>query len=161
MSEHQPPEASEAAPQADPVELKPAPIQIWPMIFGGGGLLFAAGLIWFIIAMLKDDGTLVTVTGRVTMQGQPVENGFIMVASAQGGQSALSAFDADGKFDLATEGAQGVRVGTYKVVVRAFTRAMPPQSTVRSIYTEATTTPLTMKVEKAGVNHFEFDLEAP
>lgn len=161
MSDLPPPETAEGEPQADAVELKPARIQIWPAIFAVCGLLFAAGLIWGIATALQDDGTLVPVTGRVTMEGNPVDNGFVMAAHDRSGALALASIDSQGKFELATNGVAGARIGTYRVVVKATTRSMPPEATVRSNYTDVSTTPLRMKVERGGVNHFEFTVEPP
>lgn len=75
---------------------------------------------------------LLPVRGRVTLAGQPVTKGHIwLVPDLEKGQThtqfSICALDADGRFELATYGKDGVPLGWYKVVVYA-TKTEPPSS---------------------------------
>lgn len=106
---------------------------------------------------------LLSVTGKVTnADGSPVtaaEGGLVLFNPAGSGKAATGNFEKDGTFTMMTEKpGDGVKPGTYKVVLqlwknyRAGTLAVPPQ------YGSATTTPLEATVD-ADHTVFEFKVE--
>jgi hypothetical protein len=163
---------SESMPTADRNEASPPPeplanpsqelrqTRLWPFL--AGGLLFfvgaaiVAGVIW-----VMDRPVLVPVSGRIRFDGPSLDNAFVLAIPNRGGQAALSPLDADGNFSLMTNGADGALTGEHRLVVKAFTRGMPPQLIVPSKYADEATTPWTIKVKKGAANHFEFEIETP
>lgn len=161
MSEQPEPTVSNETPAAEAVALEPMPIPIGRFVAGFAALLLVAGLAWFVYQALQDDGTLVPVTGRVLLNGEPLDNGYLMVHFAGSDAFAVAQIDNEGRYRLVTNGDEGARIGTHRVVIKGMTRSLPPQPTVHSRYGEASTTPLLMKVTRDGQNHFEFDVENP
>lgn len=58
-----------------------------------------------------------TVTGTVTMDGEPVDNALISFVPQEGGTTATGKTDANGNYELHRLSGPGAVVGTYKVVV--------------------------------------------
>jgi hypothetical protein len=69
-------------------------------------------------------GGPVTVTGRVTLDGQPVENAQVFFRPLDGGPGAGAVTDAEGRFRLEGTKADGLLPGEYKVTVSK--KAYPP-----------------------------------
>ena len=156
-NDHDVPVTPNPAGAASP-DLRP----LWwqPIVTGGVALLVCAAFIGAIIWYL-DQPVLVTTTGRVTSEGKPLDNAFVMSIPVNGGGTAVSAVDVDGKFKLETNGVEGAYTGQHKLLVRAFTHDMPPKPTIPAKYLDETTTPLTIHVKQGEPNYFEFEIEKP
>jgi len=125
---------------------------------------------------------VVKVTGKVTLDGQPISGATVSFVpkSEADGQLASATTDAEGGYSLTTAGAgdiAGAVPGTYSVILRKFeqedvlgtgeeatsqgpsyaapkvTRILPAK------YENATTSGLSATVEKRGQNVFDFDLK--
>src|SRR5262245_25031857 len=129
-----------------------------PILSGGVTLLILAllvgGILWFL-----DEPVLVEVTGRVTCEGKPLKDGVVTTMPVKGGLGAISGFDAEGNFRLKTNGAEGAFTGEHKLAVKRYTRDMPPKPLVPGKYLDEATSPLSIRVKKGAVNHFEFDID--
>ena len=62
---------------------------------------------------------LVTVSGTVTLDGQPLESGTI-VFQAQGMAMCVGNLGAGGRYELSTGRQEGIAAGTYQVTITAF-----------------------------------------
>jgi hypothetical protein len=124
------------------------PSPLWPLAL----VLAAAGC----------SSELVPVAGRVTLDGQPVANSYVVLYPADGGgasdQVANGRTDAAGVYRLATAGVPGARPGAYRVVVVAQTNEKPPRAKPNPMsiypaidrkYFTPDTTPLRMEVTAA------------
>lgn len=58
-----------------------------------------------------------TVSGTVTMDGQPLSNALVTFTPAEGGRSSTGKTDASGKYELAFVESKGALIGTHKVSV--------------------------------------------
>jgi hypothetical protein len=110
---------------------------------------------------IVDRPVLVPVTGRVTCDGKPPPDAVVVTVPVDGGLGGLSGLDADGKFRLQTNGAEGAFTGEHKLLVKSYTRGMPPKPLVAAKYLDEATTPLTIRVRKGHANHFEFEIDRP
>lgn len=122
------------------------------------GVVAVSGILG-ALALWPRQPELVTVTGKILYGGIPLSNGFVVCFPSSGGESALSALDDEGGFDLATNGVPGAAVGTHRLTVQAYTREMPPQPRIPAKYTSEKSTPLRILVKKGEPNHFQFQLE--
>lgn len=113
----------------------------------------------FGLTFFFSEPEMVSVTGRVLYQGKTLPDGFVISSPVRGGESALSALDSEGGFNLSTNGTPGAAVGTHRFMIRAYTREMPPVPIIPGMYTSPQTTPLTIVVKQGARNHFEFFLE--
>lgn len=125
------------------------------------GIVVVGMAVGVAVTEFFQEPALVPVTGRVLYRGKPLPDGFVVTSPLGGGTPALSAFDAEGGFELTTNGISGARVGVHRLAVRAYTRDMPPTPIVPAIYISAETSPLTIVVENGGRNYFEFELDQP
>ncbi len=60
------------------------------------------------------------VSGQLTLYGKPYSNGIITFTPVDGGPGAMSRADADGKYELWTNGRRGAVIGKHKVSVTSF-----------------------------------------
>jgi hypothetical protein len=122
------------------------------------GLLILGG-VGFAFSYLWDKPTMVPVTGRIMVNGEPLATGFVMAKRVRDQTMSISGLDKEGRFVLSTNGTDGAWTGTHKLVVRAMTNEMPPSSLIPGKYTDESTTPLSIDVRIGSENHFEFDIE--
>lgn len=62
-------------------------------------------------------GTEAKVSGRVTLDGSPVQLGNVSFEPQSGGVAALSTIDESGEYELSTNQASGLAAGPYRVKV--------------------------------------------
>lgn len=60
------------------------------------------------------------VSGTVTVDGKPFDNGSITIVPSKGGSPAYGGTNEQGEFTLETNNKAGVRPGTYKVTLQKF-----------------------------------------
>lgn len=104
--------------------------------------------------------TYVKATGRVMWNGKPVTIGAVMTRhSKYEKESAIGAFDKDGKFELMSNGKLGAAIGTHKVIVASYGAGMGTTPLVPAPYLKASSTPLTIEVTTdPSKNHFELEI---
>ena len=113
-----------------------------------------------------------SVSGDVTLDGQPLTTGVVSFTPATSGASAYANIGGDGRYELKTGAADGLEPGAYKVTVAA--NATPEQATAMGVkigregimplltpikYADISSTPLTVDV-KAGSQEVDLALEA-
>jgi hypothetical protein len=74
-----------------------------------------------LLALAGCGETYHSVSGSVTLDGKPFENGSITLVPVAGGSPAFGATDAKGQFTLETGNRSGVRPGEYTVVLARLT----------------------------------------
>ncbi len=111
--------------------------------------------------LMQKPKVLVPFSGSVMFDGKPVNRGGLATMRLDDQlDSAVGAFDAEGRFTLETNGEPGAYVGRHKVVISSNTLTMPPRALIPSIYGSMSTTPLIINVsENAAENHRDFVLE--
>lgn len=104
------------------------------------------------------------VSGRVTLDGAPLPQGLVYVATTKG-RMAKALIQEDGTFELSTyRDGDGVQVGNHPVVITALPadELSPQQKTVRvkvpGRYAKAATSGLTIDVKAGEKNEVEFAL---
>lgn len=104
------------------------------------------------------------VSGRVTLDGEPLTEGVIQVLPKKG-RMARALIQPDGTFELSTYGdGDGVQVGTYPATVSNILRdGMPKQSTTPTVqipkrYARPATSGLTIDVKAGESNQVELAL---
>ena len=111
-------------------------------------------------------GSKASVSGEVTLDGQPIELGALTFQSS--GMPKLSATIGEGgKYELEHAGKRWVEPGSYVVTVRGYERDTksdpnrPPHHKVitPTIYSSVTTSGLSAEV-KTGSNQFNFELKS-
>jgi hypothetical protein len=109
----------------------------------------------------------VSVTGTVTLNGQPAKDAEVIFTPSKG-RVASGATDASGRFSLSTnKPGDGAVPGDHKVtIVEYYPPGKPPPMTSGGPasrfplqYMEASQTPLSAKVERGGKNDFTFDVK--
>ncbi|MCA8996320.1 MAG: hypothetical protein KDA80_05030, partial [Planctomycetaceae bacterium] len=125
-----------------------------------GGVIF--GMVEYINGM---PATLVPASGRVTWDGQPVTIGAVMTQHVDDPfQSAIGAFDEEGRFELMTNGQPGAALGTHKVIVASYGPGMGTSPLVPQEYLKAESSPLSITISSdPQKNVFELEVigEAP
>ena len=87
-------------------------------------VLFTSGLVCLIAVGCGPGGPqLGTVTGRVTLDGQPVTNGLVTFTPVEGGRAASGKTDASGQYELVGVGGRGAVVGQHRVTVTTLPEA--------------------------------------
>jgi len=112
------------------------------------------------------------VSGRVTLDGQPLTNGVVSFTPVKAGSSAYGTIGSDGRYRLQTGAETGIDPGDYKVTIAA--NATPEQAAAMGIkvgregimplltpqrYGDVATTPLSATV-KSGSQEIDFVVEA-
>jgi hypothetical protein len=64
------------------------------------------------------------VTGKVTLDGQPVTNGLVTFTPVEGGRAASGKTDASGQYELVGVGGKGAVVGQHRVTVTTLHEAV-------------------------------------
>jgi len=117
--------------------------------------------IWAILllTMLAGCGTggpeIVPVTGRVTLDGKPLEEATVVFQPAEGNRPSTSQTDADGRYQLMYKrGVEGARVGKNKVSITVSHEIVrnPPKFKIEP--------DLTREVESGKDNSFDFELQS-
>lgn len=120
------------------------------------------------------------VTGKVTLDGAPVENARIQFHAANNKQGAIGKTTADGSYTLTTfEAGDGALPGDYVVTItktevadglseeeklkmQEMGRPIPSPKTTEHMprqYTKSSSSPLKVTVTADGENHFDFDVK--
>lgn len=104
-------------------------------------LLLACGLL--VVAGCEQPGI---VTGLVTLDGEPLTTGVITFNPNAGGPTAYGAIGTDGRYELRTGAAAGLKAGEYVVTVAANAAAPaaapePPQATAAEAESPAADAP--------------------
>ncbi|HEY2410899.1 MAG TPA: carboxypeptidase-like regulatory domain-containing protein [Pirellulaceae bacterium] len=107
-------------------------------------------------------GDLADVRGKVTLDGQPLANAFVVFAPTEHGTTSYGRTDANGSYEMMfTDNEKGAWIGNNSVRISTGdlgTGGGPgPKERVPIVYNEATT--LTADV-KPGKNAFDFDLKS-
>jgi hypothetical protein len=114
----------------------------------------------------SDSGSMVKVRGTVKCAGQPVQHGSIMFIPEAG--PASSGQIENGQYTLQTRSDEGVRPGSYRVVILSYTPAPtdPNQSTpvksgpeVPAKYNLPDKSDLKAEIESGKENVIDFDLK--
>lgn len=127
--------------------------------------------VWLLGSLLgcgNNDGR-VKVTGEVTFDGKPLEEGNITFGGEKGAAGAGKI--ANGQFSLSESGAEpGVQPGSYEVLigswveergsVRADGSFSPGITRIPLIYLDAKKSGLKADVKSGEKNHFKFDLKS-
>jgi hypothetical protein len=106
------------------------------------------------------------VTGRVTMNGQPITSGSVQFVAVEGANyEPVSDIGADGTYRLVTLEKEGAPLGKYKVLVRSVAPSDPkdpysiPKSTIPEKYAKVDETDLVMEVVSSpGPNAYDINL---
>jgi prepilin-type processing-associated H-X9-DG protein len=105
----------------------------------------------------------VSVSGHVTLDGQPVEGATVVFTpTEQGGRVAKGATDATGRFALkSSETGDGAKPGTYRVSVSKTdnTNKNEVRHFLPSTFADPATSPLAAEITQ-GTNQFDFDLRS-
>jgi hypothetical protein len=127
-----------------------------------GSLLVAMGC--------GDSGTPANVgrvSGRVTLEGQPLAGALVTFAPVkQGGSTSLAKTDSAGKYTLGyASGVSGAEIGENRVSVSTYDEGNPDSDPPRSAVPEKVPTKYNSKTElkvevKAGSNTFDFPLDS-
>ena len=106
------------------------------------------------------------VKGKVTLDGQPVTDGFVQFWPADKTQpTSYAQINSDGTYELtAGEGQMGAVAGQHKVTVNgpeenSFDDAPQPDVAVPEIYSMVDTTPITVEVQ-GGENNIDLELSS-
>ena len=90
-----------------------------------GCVLIACCLVCLITIGCGPGGpNLGTVTGKVTLDGQPVTNGLVTFTPVEGGRAASGKTDASGQYDLVGVGGKGAVLGQHRVTVTTLHEAV-------------------------------------
>jgi hypothetical protein len=104
-----------------------------------------------------------TVTGKVTVDGQPLTKGDVTFAPQGSGRVAYGAIDATGNYVIKTGEGEGVPPGEYGVTIVATGVAKdsftPPPLLTPQKYSDVKTSGLTASV-KPGKNTFDYHLKS-
>lgn len=107
-----------------------------------------------------------SVSGIVTIDGKPLDNGSITIVPASGGSPAYGGTNEQGEFSLETNNKSGVHAGTYKVTLQKFVTPKKnskiqddegrdgnfdsmPKPAIPEKYTTAENTPISITVPSA------------
>lgn len=105
---------------------------------------------------------LASVTGKITLDGQPLANAFVVFAPTSQGTSSRGKTDAEGRYEMMfSDREKGAWIGENLVRINTGDvgsgDVAGPKERVPAVYNEATT----LKVEvKPGTNAFDFDLKS-
>ena len=103
--------------------------------------------------------TLCRVTGTVLYNGKPLDRGFVQtIYERRGLMGTLGPINADGTFELDTNGEPGAYSGRHRVIVLCMDGSMPPKSILPEQYTQPQTSPLVIQVSRTGPNQVRLEL---
>jgi hypothetical protein len=120
----------------------------------------------FLLTFTGCGDSLVKVSGKVTLDGNPLTTGNISFAPMQSGQVAIGTIDEKGNYTLQSGTQKGVPAGTYRVTIVAVELVPPspqnpeplPKVLTPPRYNDATTSGLTADVKPGNTTH-NFDLK--
>ena len=78
---------------------------------------FGASLLLSLMLLVGCGRSPATVTGVVSMDGQPLQRGNVGFAPVSGGMKATSRIQSDGSYELSTNRDSGLQLGDYQVTV--------------------------------------------
>jgi hypothetical protein len=109
-----------------------------------------------------------TVSGTVTLDGKPLDLGFVCFSREGGGNPAMGTIQRGGSYILRTSNKTGLNAGKYRVIVSALDTpnpppgvrdTTPPKQLVPEKYTNADTSRLQFDVAP-GSNTFDINLKS-
>lgn len=104
-----------------------------------------------------------TVSGKVTLDGQPLTTGTVTFAPQGEGRIAYGEINASGEYAVRTLGDQGMLPGKYNVTIRATGQAaeshLPPPLLTPEKYGDPATSGFTAEI-KPGANSYNFDMSS-
>lgn len=110
-------------------------------------------------------GGFTTVTGTVSCEGTPLNNGYVTLIPDEGGERASGRIGSDGRFTLTTFSANdGVKLGKYRIRIASYqseAKMNDPSSGKPAIpdkYFDATTSGLTATIEGSSPQRLELKL---
>lgn len=124
------------------------------------------GLLGALVILVGCGGNPATVSGVVTLDGQPLERGTVGFTPESGGMKAVGAILSDGSYELKTNRELGLQPGAYRATVVALEPGesdpqggppRPGKSLVPERYGSTTTSDLRFSVEK-GSNQINLEL---
>lgn len=122
-----------------------------------GGLAWSLG--WLEPLANWASPTMCQVTGTVRYNGQPVTKGFVWtIYERRGVMGTLGPINADGTFELTTDGVPGAYSGRHRVIVICMDGGFPPKSILPERYTQPRTSPLVIDVSRSGPNEVRLEL---
>ena len=164
------PEPPNSPPVGSELPMQPlfTPIpQYSGMKWGKGAILIvlclvglAWGLGWLEPLIDAASPVLCPVTGTIQYNGKPLTTGFVRTICERGGMlGALGPINADGTFELNTNGVPGAYTGRHRVVVLYMDGGMPPKSLLPEKYTDPRSSPLTIHVSRNRPNKVQLAVE--
>jgi hypothetical protein len=133
----------------------------WRALFSVRTTFLLAALV-VLIAGCSKRGDLADVRGKVTLDGEPLANAFVVFAPTEHGTTSYGRTDATGNYEMMfTDTEKGAWIGNNSVRISTGDLATGggpgPKERVPVVYNEATT--LAAEV-KPGKNKFDFDLKS-
>jgi hypothetical protein len=128
---------------------------------------FASAVLAIVVvaSMIGCGGGHVSVEGKVTVDGSPLDTGNVSFhPQAEGGEVGYGEIKSDGAYTLMSDGKSGVAPGKYKVVVTAGKPSNPsdpysvPVPLVDAKFSNLSSTPLEVEVS-AGAAAGQYDLK--
>lgn len=126
-------------------------------------------IVFLLLWSVTGCGKNATVSGTVTINGEPAKNGGAVSFHPENGPTAIGQIDSHGRYTLAVGTDQRLPPGNYKVTVIGYGEPLPwvnkndappaPPVVTNLKYRNLETTPLTRTVV-AGDNKFDFEVEA-
>ena len=132
------------------------------------GIYVKLGLLGTIVAVVGCGGNPATVSGVVTIDGQPLNRGSVGFTPVSGGMKAVGAIQSDGSYELKTNREVGLQIGEYMTTVVALEPGKPdPQGgppvpgkrLTPKHYGSTKTSELRFNVEKGG-NEINLELSS-
>ena len=122
-------------------------------------LIALSAMSTLLLVGCKPDVDLGSVTGKITLDGQPLQNAFVQFVPVKGGRAAVALTDANGEFVMQYSGSQaGTLVGQAKVEITTVTAdSEGAREKVPKRYNTASE--LIVDVEPKA-NRFEWDLQS-
>lgn len=121
-----------------------------------------------LITVAGCGGNPATVSGVVTMDGQPLQRGKVGFTPTSGGLQAMGQIDSDGSYELSTNLKPGLQVGEYQATVISTEPGiadpnggppMPGKSLIPRRYARTSTSDLNFTVER-GSNVIDIELSS-
>ncbi|MBC8117254.1 MAG: hypothetical protein H7062_22895 [Candidatus Saccharimonas sp.] len=122
-----------------------------------GGVAWGFG--WFEPLADLASTKLYKVSGTIRYNGQPLTKGFVRTIYERGGRmGTLGPINADGTFELTTNGDSGAYSGRHRVLVLCMDGGFPPKSILPEQYSDPRTSPLAIHVSRNGPNNVQLEL---
>ena len=125
------------------------------LILGG----VAWGLGWLEPLVDFASPKLCEVRGTVQYNGKPLTKGFVRTIYERAGvMGTLGPINADGTFELTTNGHPGAYSGRHRVIVLCMDGGFPPKSILPEQYSDPQISPLAIHVSRTGPNKVQLEL---